>query len=61
MPDVGVEVASVLNLRTWCKTYRVLPFPGTPMEQPALLMDLFTIIDEQYAAEQKRRQIELMK
>lgn len=55
MPDMDMETASLLTLHGRCKRFRALPFPGSVMDQPALVMDLFDVIDEQMALERKRR------
>lgn len=55
MPDLDAETGVIIQLRNRCKQYRTLPTAGSMQDQPALLMDLFDIIDEQFATEQKKK------
>ena len=47
MPEIGKDVALVLRLYFRCVNLKSLPYDGGVMDQPAWIMDLFDVIDEQ--------------
>jgi len=55
MPDVGNREAVIINLYQRCQEFKALPFSGGVLDQPAWLMDCFSVIErEKSLYEQKK-------
>lgn len=45
MPEVKSRTSFIINLFNRCKQFRCLPYPGSLLEQPSWIMDLFDSIE----------------
>lgn len=53
MPAMRTDVGCILDLYSRCRANNVLPYAGGLLDQPAWLMDLFSVIDDIKAAYKK--------
>jgi hypothetical protein len=60
MPDQDAEALAVIELHAGCRRNGVLPCVGGFMDQPALLLDLFDLIDVSAEKERAKKNDEMM-
>jgi hypothetical protein len=60
MPERDDAALSIINLRGTCRRSEVLPVAGALMEQPALLMECFDVVDAAAEREAARQQEEAL-
>ena len=53
MPEVARDVHYILKLYSRCQQYHCLPYAGGILNQPAWIMDLFSVIENRQAAHDK--------
>ena len=58
MPEVGNQELEIIRLFQRCKEYKVLPYSGGVLEQPAWILSCFDTIEETQRAYERKKELD---